>query len=503
MNEKLFNVMRPKSLADVKGHTVVTDKVRRWIKNNSIPSFILMYGCRGCGKTTVARIISRVANCDHPTLDGPCGECPSCIQAAMGINPDILELDAASRNKVEDVKALTERLGYLPFYKRKVVILDEVHRLSATAFDSLLKTLEEPPEKVIFIFCTTELQKIPDTIASRARKLEFHSLPVDVIAKRLAEICAFYNKPFEEEALLLIAKASSGAMRDAINNLEDFFESGITKENVLSELGLAGEDVILSIIEGICNGNWEKSVRNFRTAVNKGLRLQAFIDSLIGVCLDLMQANITNTVNEINGTDAYKEMVLQISGKVSFLRLSEICNAFSQIRPIGLDSVQIEGIITSLLIKQSSIELLQRQVDELSERIRALECGLVKPAIISTEPIVSTESKELPFEEESPLEEISGAPIESTEIKETEEETPFTGENEETENAAEESDCDNCPYIEECSGENCILEQLKNHKEENDEKDADEEDADSAKEQNAPVEAPDANDFFSSLARLF
>lgn len=522
MKDKLFNLMRPQSLVDVKGHKVVTDKVKRWIKSDSIPSFILMYGCRGCGKTTVARILSKVANCDNPNEDGPCGECPSCKQAALGINPDILELDAASRNKVEDVKALTEKLGYLPFFKKKVVILDEVHRLSATAFDSLLKTLEEPPENVIFIFCTTELQKIPDTIVSRARKLEFNSLPTPVIAERLSEICKNYDKPYEEAALLAIAKASGGAMRDAINNLEDFFEIGITEENVLSELGLAGEQVILSMIEGMCEGSWEKSVLNFRKEVTKGMRLQSFIDSVISVCLDLMQANVTNTVTEISGTDAYKEMVLKISGKVSFVKLSEICNAFSKIRPIGLDAIQIEGLITSLLIEESSVERLRKQVEELTNRINALENGKIssRAAVISTEPVNSTISEELPFDEESPLDELESVPFDQPadtakvlpEPDENEQKMPDPStlqadENEEDSEIEEEvSECDCCPYIDECTGD-CIQDKVKNIKEGNGEKTVANSDADTTKEETDEsedvLEAPDADDFFSSLARLF
>lgn len=530
MKDKLFNLMRPQSLADVKGHKVVTDKVRRWIKSDSIPSFILMYGCRGCGKTTVARILSKVANCDNPNENGPCGECPSCKQAAQGINPDILELDAASRNKVEDVKALTEKLGYLPFFKKKVVILDEVHRLSATAFDSLLKTLEEPPENVIFIFCTTELQKIPDTIVSRARKLEFNSLPTPVISDRLAEICKQYEKPYEEAALLAIAKASGGAMRDAINNLEDFFEIGITEENVLSELGLASEQVVLSMIEGMCEGSWEKSVLNFRKEVTKGMRLQSFIDSVISVCLDLMQANVTNSVSEVSGTDAYRETVLKVSGHVSFVKLSEICNTFSQIRPIGLDAVQIEGTITSLLIEQSSVEILRKQVEELTERVNALENGTsAKVAVFSTEPVATTISEELPFEEDVEWDKIEGTSIPFDEPVKVEEvgdrnetatpepvpaetiqtETEKAEVDDEEEFTEELSDCDNCPYIEECTGEKCILEQLNNNKEGNGEKAADDSsntedgNGDNADESEGAEEAPDADDFFSSLARLF
>lgn len=510
MNEKLFNVMRPQSLSDVKGHKAVTDKVRRWIKNDSIPSFILMHGCRGCGKTTVARIIAKVANCEHPTEEGPCGECESCIQASMGVNHDILELDAASKNKVEDVKALTDKLGYVPFFKKKVVILDEVHRLSATAFDSLLKTLEEPPESVIFIFCTTELQKIPDTIISRARKLEFPSLPTPIIVERLKEICEKYNKPYEETALLYIAKASGGAMRDAINNLEDFFDVGITEENVLSELGIAGEQAVLQMIKGICDQNWQQSVLGFRNEVAKGLRLQTFIDSVISVCLDVMQAKVTDSVKDIYGTDTYKEMVLATANAVSYVKVSEICGSFSGIRPIGLDATQIEGLIVSLLVEEGSVETLRKQVELLSEKVARLESGKVLSvkAEISSMESVPAPTNELPFEEEfNEFNEVS-------EVVPFDEDAPVAdfAQSNEAETAAEvieqdeedvddgveeiESDCDNCPYIDECSGE-CILDQ----KNKSVEKGATEDSAED--EDSSEVSAPDADGFFSTFARLF
>ena len=543
MNDKLFNKMRPQTLADVKGHSVVVEKVKRWFRNDTIPSFLLMHGCRGCGKTTVARIIAKVANCEHPTENGPCGECDSCKAAMLGVNQDILELDAASKNKVEDVKALVEKLGYVPFYKRKVVILDEVHRLSATAFDSLLKTLEEPPENVIFIFCTTELQKIPDTIVSRARKLEFSALPVSVIKERLAEICKKFEKPYEDAALIAIAKASRGAMRDAINYLEDFFEIGITEENALSELGLANELQVIQIIEGICEGDYKKAVFGFRSVQKKGAKLISFIDSMISVCIDLLQAKEEGMVKNIDGTDCYREEIARVSGMHSMLKLSEICHSFSDIRPLGLEPIQIEGMVISLLVEDSSIVLLEKKVASLEtllnnqSAIRPAETNIAKT--LDTPVLPSINDAEIPFED---TEEVFGEAVETVEtrkpvtestlesadpdefipvddledvslsaadvaalfeqdanmepVEEFEEMRKEMEEPEEDLAETETSECDNCPYEEQCEGE-CLKDRIEKARGEGDKKP---ETSDAEVTENT---AEDVGDFFSSLARLF
>lgn len=496
--EKLFNMVRPSHLSDVKGHPSVTNKVSRWIESGNIPSFILNYGCRGCGKTTVARIIARSANCENPTKDGPCGECPSCKAALLENNPDILELDAASKNKVEDVKALTEKLSYAPIYKKKVVILDEVHRLSGAAFDSLLKVLEEPPENVIFIFCTTELQKIPDTIISRARKLEYNSLPTSVIVDRLKEVSEKYGKSYEEEALLLIAKASKGAMRDAINFLEDFFEEGITAENVTSDLGLADDLATIGIIDAIRSGDFS-AVSFFRDELSKGVRLQSFIDSVITVSLDLLQVISCKSVKDINGTDTYKEALMDLSGKVSFLRISEICDAFSEIRPYGLESSQVEAKIISLFYEESSLSRLETEISILKERIAKLETRTPSEPVLATKDVQNI-SSDIPFEEEDF--EISEDTI-VTDV-ETPEMTILIKDTSTSDDA-----CTFCPNVEDCDGSNCIYDNPPIESEEStgessieDERvNDDTEDDVGTDETNA--EEIDMDDFFSDFARQF
>lgn len=380
--EKLFNLERPQTLSSVKGHSVIVQRVSKWVESGNIPSFILLHGCKGCGKTTVARIISKSANCENPTKDGPCGVCESCKAAATGSNMDILELDAASKNKVEDVEKVVEKLQYVPYYKKRVCIFDEVHRLSDAAFSSLLKVLEEPPEDVIFIFCTTEIHKIPDTIKSRARQLTFAALPVSVIVTRLEEICNKYSVEYEKDALYLIAKYAKGAMRDAVNTLEDYLDCDkIKAEDVVSGLGLADDDMVFSIVENIVQGNYN-AVSIFRSAINKGLRVQNLIESIISVVLDVLQYKATDSTDSICGTDVYKEGIVALAIKATFSRFSEMISYFSSIRPVGLEPFQVEAGMVGLIVEESTVSRLEKEIEKLKADIK-------NGSIVSAAPVVT------------------------------------------------------------------------------------------------------------------
>lgn len=376
MAEKLFNVERPLSLDSVKGHEVVVARISHWFETGNVPSFILSEGCRGCGKTTTARIIARYVNCDNPSKNGPCGECESCRKAMLGNNLDIIELDAASKNKVEDVKTLEEKIHYMPFYKKKVVILDEVHRLSEAAFSSLLKLLEEPPEHCIFIFCTTEAQKIPDTIRSRARQLTFSALPVNIIVERLREICTKYNVNAEEEALAILARNANGAMRDAVNYLEDFFDGDITVERVRVGLGVPSTELVFTIIEGMLEADF-KCIRAFRESVARGVRLNILIEHLVRTCMDAAQIKIGADMSLINGTENYKEGVIRLSKKATFVRFAEFIKAFGTVRYVGVESYQVESVIVSTMIEESSVSILARKIEALESELAGLKSGRV------------------------------------------------------------------------------------------------------------------------------
>ncbi len=388
MTDKLFNVERPMMLDSVKGHEVVVDRIRHWFETDSVPSFILCEGCRGCGKTTISRIIGKYLNCDNPSANGPCGECESCRRAALGNNMDIIELDAASKNKVDDILALKELILYVPHHKKKVVILDEVHRLSDAAFSALLKLLEEPPAHCVFIFCTTEAQKIPDTIRSRARQLTFSALPVNIIAERLREICDKYGVEAEDEALILLAKNANGAMRDAVNYLEDFFDGKITVGRVREGLGVPDSEVIFTVIDGMLDADY-RCITAFREAVGRGVRLNVIVEHLVRTCMDVSQFLICGDMSLIDGTESYKEGVLRLSKKATFVRFAEFVKSFGSVRYVGVESYQVESLIVSTMIEESSISLLSRKIEQLENEITELKArevvcsNVVAPAVIS------------------------------------------------------------------------------------------------------------------------
>lgn len=459
--EKLFNIERPKTLSEVCGHKMITQRVGIWCEKDTIPSFILMYGNRGCGKTTTARIIANAANCENPTKDGFCGKCPSCLSAMKGTHPDIIELDAASKNKVEDVKEISEKLSYVPFYKKKVVIFDEVHRLSDAAFSSLLKILEEPPENVIFIFCTTELQKIPDTIKSRARLLTFNALDTNTITSRLEEICKKYDKKYEYDALLLIAKNSGGAMRDAINSLEDFFDEEITLENVISSLGIADYNKVCSLLSSVFKGDYQKSLETFNICMENGTRIQSFVDSCISILIDVIYYLTSKTTEGLEGSDSYKEGVVALSSTTTLPIAAAVIKDFCELRPQNLSELQLQANILSIISNDCTLNALNLKVSELEERLCRLENNQplakekVSPnesGVVMTE-TVSTAENEIEYVPEN----FEGSDI-STESEDLENiEKPSKDDFVDCDHSLlpEEIRCDGCKFIDTCDGENC------------------------------------------------
>ena len=238
----LYRKFRPQEFEDVKGQEHIVTTLKNQIKADRIGHAYLFCGTRGTGKTTVAKIFAKAVNCEHPVDGSPCGKCPACQGIAAGTSMNVIEIDAASNNGVDNIRQIREEVSYRPTEgKYKVYIIDEVHMLSAGAFNALLKTLEEPPAYVIFILATTEAHKIPITILSRCQRYDFHRISIDTITDRLAELMRTEQVDVEERALRYVAKAGDGSMRDALSLLDQCiaFHLGekLTYENVLEVLG--------------------------------------------------------------------------------------------------------------------------------------------------------------------------------------------------------------------------------------------------------------------------
>ena len=298
MKNKSYKVLarkyRPKKLSEIIGQDEICKIIKGSMKLNRLPHAFLFSGTRGVGKTTIARIISKIVNCEKidPSNPEPCGVCSSCISITKEKNMDVVEIDAASRTGVADVREIIENLGYKSVeVKKKIYIIDEVHMLSKAAFNALLKTLEEPPDDVIFIFATTETDKIPVTIMSRCQKFELRRIDTLVLSDFLIEVSKKEDIELGEESALLISQASEGSVRDALSILDNVLSRGnpILLETVKEVLGLADNNLVSDLFEFLCEGNIKKALLKFEEIYKKGASLDILAKMLMNICFHTMK----------------------------------------------------------------------------------------------------------------------------------------------------------------------------------------------------------------------
>lgn len=294
---------RPTSFNDLEGQSLLAQTLKQAIEANRLPQAFLLHGIRGIGKTTTARILARCLNCVGPDGQGPmtvtpCGVCPSCVAIAEDRHLDVLEMDAASRTGVDDIREIIDSTRYKAVMGRfKVFIIDEVHMLSKSAFNALLKTLEEPPAHVKFIFATTEIRKIPDTILSRCMRFDLKRMDIPTICNQLHKICGLEGFTLEEEAGRSIARAADGSMRDALSMLDQAMalaqvesQNHIPSTLVASMLGLANKGGLFELIHALFAGEIDKAISVVRQLLSQGgdpvLIMQDVLDMIYGLaCL--------------------------------------------------------------------------------------------------------------------------------------------------------------------------------------------------------------------------
>lgn len=284
--QALYRKFRPDNFEDVKGQDHIVTTLKNQIKSDHIGHAYLFCGTRGTGKTTVAKVFARAVNCENPGEKGPCGECEMCRSIAAGTSMNVVEMDAASNNKVDDIRQVIEEVQYSPAQgKYKVYIIDEVHMLTTSAFNALLKTLEEPPSYLIFILATTEVHKIPPTILSRCQRYDFKRISVDTIAGRLRELLDKEEIQAEDKALTYIAKLADGALRDGLSLLEQcisfYFGEILTYEKVLKVLGAVDNDVYASFAKILAAGDVAGMMGLIDEIVSEGKDLGRFCDEFI------------------------------------------------------------------------------------------------------------------------------------------------------------------------------------------------------------------------------
>ncbi len=284
-HQAIYRKFRPMDFESVLGQEHITETIKRQIMKNSVAHAYLFNGIRGTGKTSTAKIFSRAVNCLNPQEGNPCNECEICVSTLKERNMDVVEMDAASNNSVEDIRDLREKVKFLPSKSKfKVYIIDEVHMLSKGAFNALLKTLEEPPEHLLFILATTEPEKIPATILSRCQRFDFKRLSVDDMIINMKDICEQLEVEVEEKALRLIANSAEGAMRDSLSILDrclNLQDEIITYESVLDLLGTVNYSLIMDFAENIINKNVTTMMFQLDDILGEGKEITQFLDDLI------------------------------------------------------------------------------------------------------------------------------------------------------------------------------------------------------------------------------
>jgi DNA polymerase-3 subunit gamma/tau len=324
---------RPLTFDDVVGQEHVTGTLKKAIEKNRIAHAYIFSGTRGVGKTTTARILARALNCDKGPTPDPCGICDSCKGVVSGSSFDVLEIDGASNNSVDDIRQLRENVGYSAMGgKYRIFVIDEVHMLSKAAFNALLKTLEEPPSGVIFIFATTEPQKIPATIHSRCQRYDFRRIVPEQILERLEKICTEEKISFEKAALMLIARKADGSMRDALSLLDQvcsYCPERLTEKEVRLVLGLVGMEVYARIMEAIAAKTPASALQVVQEVLYQGFDLHEFVVGLEEHLRNLLFSRIPGAL-ESGGMVVEKAVAEQLrasSGRFSegdLLRMMEI-----------------------------------------------------------------------------------------------------------------------------------------------------------------------------------
>ena len=291
MHTTLYRKWRPTDFSSVIGQKHITDVLRYEVQNGKTTHAYLFCGSRGTGKTTCAKILAKAINCLYPVNGNPCGKCEACLAVERGNATDIIEMDAASNNGVEYIRDIREEIVYTPaLLKKKVYIIDEVHMLSSSAFNALLKTLEEPPEHIVFILATTELQKLPSTITSRCQRFDFRRISTDDIAERLEFIAVKEDISLTHEAAKLIGRLSQGGMRDAISLLELCAGSGKTIDTALvnESAGVTGRETVQKIVNAVIEKDYSAIFETIAYFSVSSIDISVFWQEIISYYRDML-----------------------------------------------------------------------------------------------------------------------------------------------------------------------------------------------------------------------
>ncbi|MEQ9652018.1 MAG: DNA polymerase III subunit gamma/tau, partial [Sandaracinaceae bacterium] len=327
---------RPQTFADLVGQEHVTRTLSNAIASDRVAHAFLFTGVRGVGKTTTARILAKALCCENGPTPEPCGTCDVCVDITAGRDTDVLEMDGASNNSVEDVRRLQESLPYRPQRDRfKVVIVDEVHMLSTGAFNAFLKTLEEPPDHVKFIFATTEIHKVPVTIRSRCQRYDFRLIPQAVVSRRVREILASESITADDAAVAIVAREAAGSMRDALTLLDQIVAFGgesLQGEEVARVLGIADREVVHRIAAATLDGDGAAVLEHVDQLASNGLDMLHFARQLLELYRDMVVLQVSGLDTElVSMVDEERKRTAEVGASVDLQELQRAFAGFSKV----------------------------------------------------------------------------------------------------------------------------------------------------------------------------
>jgi len=352
---------RPKNFRELIGQNIMVETVTNSIKLNKLPNAYLLTGIRGVGKTTTARLIAKALNCEKDFLKEENCICSHCQEISHSKHLDVLEMDAASRTGIDDVRELIESSKYNPTSaKYKVVILDEVHMLSKQAFNGLLKTLEEPPPHLKFIFATTEVKKIPVTIISRCQRFDLHRVPISDLLQNLKKILKIENGKVNDGALMLIAKAAEGSVRDSLSLLDRALVSQNIENKEIDEnfvrkmLGAVDRSKILNLLDLIFQGDQNKSISQLRELINEGIEPANFLNDLLEIIYFIQHKKSAGNIDlDLSISESEQEIINKISSEIDISTLivfwQLILKVLDEISIVSSPSLSLEMLVVRLV----------------------------------------------------------------------------------------------------------------------------------------------------------
>ena len=433
----LYNQYRPVDYSQVCGQEDSLITLKKQSAAGQFGQAYLLSGHHGTGKTTIGRILARAVNCLNPTEKGPCNQCANCLSARNSL--DIFELDAASNNGVDKIKELVSKTRYKPVnLPKKVYLIDEVHNLSPSAFDALLKTIEEPPSYCVFILCTTELQKIPATIISRCEKYIFNKIEPDIMKQRLRYVLEDQKAECEEGALNLIVRRADGALRDALSILEQLLagaDGRITTEQAKKSLGIMGEELVIQVLDHVLGHKTLDALRMFDKLLENGKAPGLLADDFLETLTDLVTLMSTRSRESICHSQDYVSLLSDMMERTNLERLFWLTDQFCELRSAVRGSVSPSMDIRLCIIRTSNKELImsdpaslagelarqRAEIARLNDKVEQLQAGGCVGNHIFREPC---EPETLTVQKAGQVKETAQACAEKEQMTESMEELP-------------------------------------------------------------------------------